>query len=669
MPLSFTGSEQFNSVSEESWWESVDKALKGVPREKLFGATEDGLQIAPIYERRTDSPARDLRASRDSWTIMQRIDIPDPAAANAQILEDLAGGADGLDLGFSSAAGKREAGIAAADLKSLEALLQGVLLDLVRVRLNAGAGTPQAIALLLAYLDRHGVDRAGVDISSGYDPFAFAASRKTGAGVREATLKQCADLCLMVAGAGAPAGMVRTMSADGAVWHNAGATQAQELGLVLASATAQLRALSETGLAVESWAGFISLTLAAEADQFGTIAKARAIRALWSSVLDGADLPQTAVNLHMCSSYRMLTRNDPWVNLLRNTVAAFAAGIGGADSVCVLPHTQAVGLPDASARRLARNTQAILLEESSLAKVLDPAAGAGAIEDRTERLAEAGWGFFQEIEAAGGLAEALDRGLVQEGIAEARAARSKDVARRKRPVTGVSEFPNLVEKPVSVLGIDDVKPLEGSPVDMDALPETGTGLWSKELKKAFLEGKSAPGVDQTAPVEAPDLSGDRLSAPYEALRDAAVGYEDATGQPPSIFLATLGSLAQFSARATWSSNAFAAGGFETVEAGEMSSIDDLVAEYTKSGAKLACLVSSDGVYETMATEAAAALKSAGASHLYLAGRPGELEAGLTAAGVDSFLYAGCDLLALLRDAHHRLNEAEGLDQTDGEVLS
>ncbi|WP_420332799.1 methylmalonyl-CoA mutase family protein [Roseibium sp.] len=669
MPLSFTGPENFNATSEQSWWESVDKALKGVPREKLFGATEDGLQIAPIYARRTDSPARDLRASRDSWTITQRIDIPDPAAANTQILEDLAGGADGLDLVFSSAGAPDKAGIAAADLSRLEALLQNVLLDLVSVRLNAGAGTPQAIALLLAHLDSQGSDPAGIDISSGHDPFAWAASRNTAAGVLEATLSQSADLSAMIAGSEASGGTFRTMSADGAVWHNAGATQAQELGLVLASATAQLRVLSGTGLAAESWAECISLTLAAEADQFGTIAKARAIRALWSSVLDGADLPQTSAALHMCSSYRMLTRNDPWVNLLRNTVAAFAAGIGGADSVCVLPHTQAVGLPDAAARRLARNTQAILLEESSLAKVLDPAAGAGAIEDRTERLCEAAWGFFQEIEATGGLAEALDRGLVQTRIAKASAERSKEVARRKRPVTGVSEFPNLAEKPVSVLGIGDAEPHQGDRVDMNALPETGKGRWSGALKEALLEGKSAPGLCGSGPAEAPGLSGGRLSAPYEALRDTAIRFEEMTGKRPSVFLATLGSLAQFSARATWSSNAFAAGGFETVEAGEVSSVDDLVAAYTNSGAKLACLVSSDGVYETMAIEAAGALTKAGVSHLYLAGRPGEREAALKDAGVDSFLFAGGDLLALLGDAHNRLAEAQGLDQTDGEVLS
>ncbi|WP_422038142.1 methylmalonyl-CoA mutase family protein [Roseibium sp.] len=666
MPLSFTGPENFTPSSEESWWDLVDKALKGVPREKLFGATEDGLPIAPIYPRRTDSPARNLRARRDGWTVMQRIDIPDPAAANAQILEDLEGGADGLELVFSAGETAGGAGIAAADLKQLETLLRNVLPDLVRIRLDAGEGTPQAMALLLAYLDGQGTDLAAIDVSSGHDPLAWSAARDAGSSSREAVLRQCADLAVSVIGTGAANGSVRTMQADGLVWHNAGATQAQELGLVLASATAQLRALSETGVPVESWAEFISLTLAAEADQFGTIAKARAIRALWSSVLDGAALPQTAANLDMCTSYRMLTRNDPWVNLLRNTVAAFAAGIGGADSVCVLPHTLAVGLPDAAARRLARNTQAILQEESSLAKVLDPAAGAGAIEDRTERLSETAWGFFQKIEAVGGLAEALDKGFVQDTIAKARAERSKDVARRKRPVTGVSEFPNLAEKPVSVLTAGAPARSGGTAVDMTTLPETGSGLWSRALKQAFLEGKCAP--DLSGPASATGLSVARLSEPFEALRDMSVRFEKQTGKQPAVFLATLGSPAQFAARATWSTNAFAAGGFKAIEAGEVASLADLAAAYTKSGASLACLVSSDGVYETMAVEAAAALKAAGARHLFLAGRPGELETGLKNAGVDSFLFAGADLLALLTEAHRKLAEADGFGATGQEVL-
>ena len=147
----------------------------------------------------------------------------------------------------------------------------------------------------------------------------------------------------------------------------------------------------------------------------------------------------------------MMTRRDPWVNLLRSTVAVFSAGLGGADSVCVLPFTQALGLPDAFARRIARNTQLVLLEESNLGKVADPAAGSGGVEALTDALVERGYALFQEIEKAGGLARALEGGAFQAEVAKTAAERAKNVARRKEPLTGASEFPDIHEKPVTVL--------------------------------------------------------------------------------------------------------------------------------------------------------------------------------------------------------------------------
>lgn len=305
----------------------------------------------------------------------------------------------------------------------------------------------------------------------------------------------------------------------------------------------------------------------------------------------------------MTTSRRMLTRRDPWVNLLRNTVASFAAGVGGADSVCVLPHTQAIGVPDAFARRLARNTQSMLLEESGLAKVMDPSAGSGAIEARTDQLCIAAWALFQEIEAAGGLAAARQSGLIDQKIAATRAKLEKDIARRKRPITGVSEFPNLSEAAVAVLQ-----------------EEGGSGGW-------------------------------RYAEPFEALRSAADAHETATGSAPTVFLASLGKLAQFTARATWTANAFAAGGIISVEAAVYGSVSDIAAAFKESGAALACIVSSDDVYETDAEGAAKALAEAGAKHVYLAGKPGEREAAYRAAGVGTFVFAGCDILDLLRDAH------------------
>jgi len=669
MPLSFTGPDSFFAADEEEWWTSVDKALKGASRQKLFGVTEDGLEIAPLYARRSDGPARSLRPAAEDWTVIQRIDIGDPDAANAQILEDLQGGAGGLELVFPDAATAYGHGTRVTDLAGLESLFKDVEANLISIRLEAGPDGPEALALMLALLEKKKIDPASVVLTAGFDPYGWTAVHGVAQADMDQVSRRLQDAAGSVHALGSPA---RVLTADGRIWHDAGATPAQELAYVLASAAAHLRLLEGTALAPEAWAERISMCLVAEADQFGTIAKARALRALWSCVLEGAGLPQAPAALHMATSYRMLTIRDPWVNLLRNTVAAFSAGIGGADSICVLPHTLAVGLPDGFARRLARNTQSILLEESNLARVMDPSAGSGAIEDRTDKLCDAAWELFQEVEAAGGMFQALDKGLVQERIGTARAELDKNVARRKRPITGVSEFPDLAETVVSVLA-DTLDAGEGTAGPPRDLPEPGDGQWFAAMKKLALEGAAllAHSTRPDPTLGEPSLqvlAGGRIAEPFEDLRSAAASYEDRTGAPPKVFLASFGTLAQFTPRATWTANAFAAGGLEAIGPEVYGSLQDLLAAFQKSGAVLACIVSSDEVYELQAEQAAQALKDAGAAHLYLAGKPGPREAAYKQAGIGSFLYAGCDLLDLLKDAHSRLEMIYDGGQSDLEVL-
>ncbi|MEP3045861.1 MAG: methylmalonyl-CoA mutase family protein [Roseibium sp.] len=602
MPLSFSGPDDFYTANQKDWWEAVDKALKGASRSRLVGKTDDGFEITPLYDRRTDMPARSLRDGGGDWSIVQRIDLPDVAAANEQILEDLTGGASGVDIIFSD--GQASAGVSANSADDIDRLFKGVEINLINVRLDAGSRTFEILDQVMDFARRKGLDPTDVSITVSHDPYgALVRNADTVPGVVDAIKRSidAVDQCEIV---GSPA---RILNADGQTWHNMGSSQAQELGYVLSAAVAHLRKLEDTTTAPEKWTDRISVTLVADADQFGTIAKARAIRKLWASVLEGAGLPQSPMQLHMVTSRRMLTRRDPWVNLLRNSVASFAAGVGGADSVCVLPHTQAVGLPDAFARRLARNTQSILLEESNLGKVIDPSAGSGAIEDRTDKLCEAAWKVFQGIEAKGGLVQALRDRTVQTQIVDTRVRLEKDIARRKQPITGVSEFPNLDEAPVDVL-------------------------------EAALDGEQAW----------------RLSEPFEVLRDAADAYKVEHAELPTVFLASLGSLAQFTARGSWISNAFASGGLKAVGLGAYASLDELVAAFKESGARHVCLVSSDAVYETEAEGAAKALKSAGADHLYMAGKPGDQEQVYREAGVDTFVFAGCDILAMLTKAHSDL---------------
>ena len=306
----------------------------------------------------------------------------------------------------------------------------------------------------------------------------------------------------------------------------------------------------------------------------------------------------------------MMTRRDPWVNMLRTTMATFAAGIGGADAVTVLPFTAALGLADRFARRIARNTQVILLEESNLAKVADPAAGSGAIEQLTGELAGAAWKHFQEIEAAGGAAAALAAGLIQRRVDEVRAARMTAVARRKDAITGTSEFAFLAETPVAVL---DLPPRER---------------------------KAEPPAFQP-------LSALRLSEPFERLRDRSDHLLATTGGRPKVFLANLGPLAAFSARATFAQNFFAAGGIEAVTNDGFADPAAMAAAFAASGAPLACLCGSDEVYRAQAIPAAQALIAASARHVCLAGRPGADEQAQRAAGVATYIHIGCDVPATL----------------------
>jgi methylmalonyl-CoA mutase len=357
--------------------------------------------------------------------------------------------------------------------------------------------------------------------------------------------------------------------------------------------------------------------LAADADQFLTIAKFRALRKLWARVEAACGLAAEPAFISAETAWRMMARRDPQTNILRTTIAVFCASLGGADAISVLPFSAARGLPDDFARRVARNTQLVLLEESNLAKVTDPAAGSGALEDLTDQLGRAAWSLLQEIEAAGGAGAAIERGLIQQKVAAVRAQREASVAQLDDVFTGVSIFADLNE----TFARHTILPNPPPPVG------------------------EQPASTALAPI--------RLAQPFEMLRDASDRRLAATGARPKIFLACLGSQADFTARATFAKNFFEAGGIEAVSG--QGDVSALGAAFANSGAALACLCGAHKTYASEAAPAAAALKKAGARHVYLAGRPGEQEPALRDAGIQTFIFEGCDALATLRGAYDILD--------------
>lgn len=604
--------DDFSVPAETDWNSAVLQTLKSATLEKIRTPTRDGFTIEPIYTGRKNAEPVTGRRIDGPWTIVQRIDHTTVKSSRDQVFVDLDGGAGGLELVFASSPFARGYGLNAQDAKSIFDLLDGVLLDLITLRIDAGDSTVPLGAIVHDIARERRLDPARLSIALVSDPVAsLCAFGQSASNVDDrirSTVAMAADMVRASA-------VGTAFEADGRVVHGAGGTDVQELAAVLAAATTYWRALVAGGIDAGAAAGLIGFTVAVDQDQFRGIAKIRALRKLWARAQAAAAIEPRPARIHAETAWRSMSRLAPHTNLVRTTLAAFAAGVGGADSVTVLPFTAACGLPDGFARRLARNTQSILIEESNLWRVADPAAGSGLVEAETDALARGAWGLFQEIEAEGGLLAAVRSGSWQARVAAVAADRAKAIARRKEPLTGVSEFPDIGELPVAVL--------DAAPVSRPALPAAETVTAMPER---------------------------RLSEPFEALRAAAAAAR------PKVFLANLGRIADFNARSTWAKNLFEAGGIEAVTNDGFESLDALVAAFRAAGTPMACLCSTDAVYAAEAAAAAAALKAAGAGRLYLAGKPADTdaEARYTAAGVDGFVHVGMDVVATLEAARNSL---------------
>jgi methylmalonyl-CoA mutase len=642
--------DAFPTPAIEQWRAAVDKVLKGSDFEKrLVGRTADGIRIEPLYPAATPA-LRPVRAEAGRWRVSARLDHPGPDQVRALALADLEGGADSLTLSFAGARAARGYGLVANDVAALDAALDGVLLDLIGVRLDpAPQGRVNAL-MLAALVESRRLDPATTTVDFGLDPIGVLASAGKLAASWPEIGRRLAETIAALKARGFTGPFV---TADARPWHEAGASEAQELGGALATAIAYLRALEAQGMPLAEARDAISFVLVADTDEFLTIAKFRAARLLWDRVQSACGLTPKPMVLHAETAWRSLTRRDPWVNLLRATIATFSAGVGGADSLTVLPFTAALGLPDAFARRAARNTQLVLLEEASLWRVADPAAGAGGFEALTRALCENSWSKLQDLEREAteglpGILAAMANGQIQTGLRRERETRGKAVATRREPITGTSEYPNLAEAAVSVLAVDTVRPATAKSPLAKAAEQNAGGLIAALAKGAPREAAlSAP---EAGGFEVEVLPSIRLAEPFEALRDRA----DAAPERSLVFLATLGSVADFTARAGFARNLFETGGIaapghDGFASGAGTEIAALVAAYTASGARLACLCGSDAAYGAEAEQAASALKSAGA-RIWLAGRPGESEAALREAGVEAFVFAGCDVVAVLRQA-------------------
>lgn len=582
----------FPAATAEQWQQLVARVLKrpadvgGPPERDLVTVTADGIEINPLYAPdagRLEAAGypgaapfvrgRAAAGRRAGWDVRQRHEHPDPATAREQILEDLEGGVTSLWLGLGD-------GMIPAD--ALPEVLAGVYLDLAGVVLDAGADFAAAAEAFLAAAAGRGTPPGALTGCLGADPLGTAA-RAGGT----ASLEDAAALARRCAGE--LPGM-RAIAVDALAFHEAGATDAQELGCALAAGAEYLRALHAAGLGGAAAAGQLEFRFAATADQFMTIAKLRAARRTWARVAAACGIPAGAAGQrqHAVTSWPMLTRRDPWNNILRCTLACFGAAVGGADAITVTPFDAAAGQPDQLGRRVARNVQALLAEEAHVARVIDPAGGSGYVEDLTGQLAGRAWAFFTGIERRGGLRAALDSGFIAAELTLSRDRRMDAVARGADAITGVSVFPLAGETPL----------------------------------------QRPPGRPETTPGRLPRI---RWAQRHEQLRDRADAHARAAGAPPALTLVLAGDSRPAAAQADRVTGLLAAIGVTTVTAGPDSA----------AGGGAVAICSSPGTAPGELAAAVAQARAGGA--VFVAVAAGGSEPNGT--GADAVISAGTDVVA------------------------
>ncbi len=606
------------------WRVRAEAGLKGADIQSLNATTDDGLVILPLYTRSQPAPlalaqaneaVRGVpRAHGQNWIINQRLDISDVRQANAQLLNDLANGATGIILVIET---PTRAGLTLKSVQDYDLLMAGVYPELVCWQLDGGENEGEALALWCAWLASKQIDPAKIRFNAALSPLAVAVRTGQMLGDADAALRLSETLhSLREAGFGGAQIWV-----DASPIYEAGGSEGQELAFALASAVAYLRWLVDSGWSTQEAATALSFGLTADADQFLSIAKLRAFRLLWAQLLQHCGLTQDQLPvapLHVQTAQRMLTKRDPWVNLLRNSVAAFAAGIGGASHILVHPFNAALGCADDFARRLARNTQSILLEESQLGRVWDAAGGSFYVEHLTTDLARTAWAQFQHIEAQGGVVAALMSGTLQKQVAATLALKNEAIAQRRRPMTGVSDYALLDEDKITLAPRPDLPP--------PPLPKNPQAVRITPLPMV------------------------RLSAGFEALRDHADEDERTRGQRAAVLPLLVTDNAHTTKTLQFIEQFLASGGLRLLPVVPAH-------DFSSSNAQVLCLIIESTLEPQAGADWVAALTQTHPQPIYVAGAASAHYPLYQQAGCAGFIAPNCDAVHALTQLWQQISPA------------
>ena len=598
---------EFAPIPTEKWEEIINKDLKGADYEKkLVWRTNEGFKVRPYYraENLDDlnyldvMPAefpytRGTKADSNDWEIVQNVTETEPAKANEVALASIKGGATMISFTMQ--------GVKTA--QDLATLLAG--LDLTKVGVQFTRPQGRAVQLtkdFIAYLEANHIDKAAVKGGIAYDGISCCLRH----GKFPTSEKAAMDTAIELVNLTADMPNFKVVNVRGIQMHNGGATIVQELGYTLGIANEYLAYATSNGLTVEQMAKKMEVTLSIASNYFMEIAKLRAFRLLWATMVSQYQ-PKCdcacKVRINSVASSWNKTLYDPYVNMLRTTTEGMAASLGGADTIALQPFDVAFKHDDDFSRRISRNVQIILKEESYFNKVVDPAAGSYYIENLTDSLAEHAWKQFQEVEAQGGIIKLILSGEVKKAIEESCNKRNMDIATRKYILLGTNQYPNINETM-----LDKVE----------------------EQPEEKVEG----------------LQPYRGAMAFEQLRLATERQAKQSGRP-KVFLLKIGNLAMRQARAGFTSNFFGCAGYEIIENAGFATVEEGIEAAKAVKADIVVVCSSDEEYATFGVEAAKAAKAAGFIFI-VAGNPTESIDALKEAGADDFIHVRTNVLECLK---------------------
>jgi len=678
---------EFPAHTYDEWKEAAVELLKGRPFDKtLMTPTYEGFDLQPIYTREVleglshvmDNPGQGSRVRgfyargylQSGWTISQEITGPTVVDANAVVLEQIKKGQGEVNICFDQATrtgvnaengGPDQVGcrgVSVSTVQDMRTLLQGIDFKETSIYLQSRQATPSIYGLLMAALKEMGIDPACVKGCLGMDPAGSLAETGTATSEIEDILDMVAWL---LSHAEKEAPCLQILDVQGHVYHNGGASSSQELAAVLAAAVLYLRAMTKRGIPVEKVVPRMRISVSIGENTFIEIAKLRALRLLWSRIMEAFGVPQElrAVHIHARTGTWNKTLFDPYVNMLRTTTEAFSAVVGGCDSLHISPFDEVMRESSPFSRRIAFNMHDILAEECDMRRVIDPAGGSWAVESLTDAMAGSAWGIFQRIEAQGGIINVLLSGSLQEEVGAVRERRLKHVQQRRDVIVGTNAYPNPSEEmlPMQTIDYESIRRELASTVSsvknrrdnsslFTVLDQVGSEAGVSKvgaLIKAASKGATLSELQASAGLgtlleKAAPVKRFRAACEFEELRLAARNLAE-TGRVPVIHQLNMGPSRRYRIRADWTSAFFQAGGFKVLNQDDYGSSEEALAALKSGGAPIAVITSDDETYAEVVGKLAGMIKDAlSGITLFVAGAPGDNEGAWMAAGVDGFVH-------------------------------